>query len=409
MHTPNINYTLKHDLCTGCGLCSGGCSLGAISTVVKNGRFLPTIDESKCRNFKGCHRCYDVCPGVGVNLVQCATESKYSDSLIGQFHSCYVGYSSDNDLRYHAASGGATSQFLIWLLENDKIDGVVVSKFDKGYSLKVKSFIARTKDEILAAKSSKYAPVSFHEAVIELKEAPNGRYVVVGLPCHIHGFRKLEKIDKKIASKIVGHFAIFCSASRTFYFTEYLMKERGIKLSDVDYLAYRDRGNLGGLVVQGKDIDYYQDYRKYCHPLRSIFNPRRCLLCIDHYGELADISFGDINIPPYNNNKIGINSIIVRDGQWNSLLMEAKQSGCIHLEEVESAEINKSQPSAKMKKGRNMRFVYMLSKFGFVTPEYDTKVNKYGKNDILKYIINRLLQFVGRHKSLWPFIKITKK
>ena len=278
--------------------------------------------------------------------------------------------------------------------------GVVVSKFDKGYSLKVKSFIARTKDEILAAKSSKYAPVSFHEAVIELKEAPNGRYVVVGLPCHIHGFRKLEKIDKKIASKIVGHFAIFCSASRTFYFTEYLMKERGIKLSDVDYLAYRDRGNLGGLVVQGKDIDYYQDYRKYCHPLRSIFNPRRCLLCIDHYGELADISFGDINIPPYNNNKIGINSIIVRDGQLNSLLMEAKQSGCIHLEEVESAEINKSQPSAKMKKGRNMRFVYMLSKFGFVTPEYDTKVNKYGKNDILKYIINRLLQFVGRHKSL---------
>ena len=83
MHTLNINYTLKHDLCTGCGLCSGGCSLGAISTVVKNGRFLPTIDESKCRNFKGCHRCYDVCPGVGVNLVQCATESKYSDSLIG--------------------------------------------------------------------------------------------------------------------------------------------------------------------------------------------------------------------------------------------------------------------------------------------------------------------------------------
>lgn len=408
---PNITYTLKSDLCTGCGICSGACPSDAINIIVKNGRFLPSVRNNKCLNAKGCHRCYDVCPGHGLDFSKYVIESPslHNDKLIGQYHSCFVGYSTNQELRYHSASGGMVSQFLIWLLENDKIDGAVVTRFDKSNSLKVKSFVARTKEDILSAKSSKYAPVSFHEVIKELKEAPEGRYVVVGLPCHIQGLRKLEKVDKKIASKVVGHFAIYCSASRTFNFTEYVMKERGIKLDKVDYLAYRDCGNQGGLVVKGDGFDYYQDYRKYCHPLKSIFNPRRCLFCIDHYGELSDISFGDINIAPYNYDKIGINSLIVRNPLWHSLLQEACKSECICLKEIAANEINKSQPSAKMKKGRNMRFIYMMNKFGYRVPQYDTHINEFGKSDVLRYMMNRGQQFVGRHRLLWPIIKFIKK
>ena len=410
----NINYTLKHDLCTGCGICEGACPSGAITTVVKNGRFLPSIDDILCKNSKGCHRCYDACPGVGVNLIKMAKDyftdgGTLEDKMCGRYLKCFTGYSNDYDVRYHSASGGMVSQFLIWLLENNKIDGAIVSRFEKSNPLKVKSFIARTKEDVLAAKSSKYAPVSMHDAVKELKAAPEGKYVFVGLPCHIQGFRKLEAIDKKLASKVIGHFAIYCSASRTFNFTEYVMKERGIRMDDIDYLAYRDCGNQGGLVVKGKNIDYYQDYRKYCHPLKSIFNPRRCLLCIDHYGELSDISFGDINIAPYNEDKIGINSIIVRTPIWHALLKEARDARSIHLDVIGASEVNQSQPSAKMKKGRNMRFVYMLHYFGCVVPQYDTNANYYGKSDVLQYIMNRVQQFIGRHRFLWPIIKIIKK
>lgn len=409
--TPNINYTLNNNLCTGCGICSGACPSNAIDTIIKNGRFLPVVNDSKCNNTIGCHRCYDVCPGHGIDISKYVIESPslHNDKFIGLFNGCYVGYSTNNDLRYHAASGGLVTQFLIWLLENKKIDGALVTKFDKNNPLKVKSFIAKTKDEILAAKSSKYAPVSFHNVVKELREVPEGKYVVVGLPCHIQGFRKLEKIDRRIASKVIGHFAIYCSASRTFNFTEYVMKERGIKLDKVDYLAYRDCGNQGGLVVKGEGIDYYQDYRKYCHPLKSIFNPRRCLFCIDHYGELSDISFGDINISPYNQDKIGVNSIIVRNSTWNSLLQEAYKSGCIYIKEIEATEINKSQPSAGMKKGRNLRFIYMMNKFGYIVPQYDTQINKFDKSDILKFLVNRVQQFIGSHRILWPLIKLIKK
>lgn len=43
---PNINYTLKHDLCTGCGICEGVCPNEAITTIIKNGRFLPSLSSS---------------------------------------------------------------------------------------------------------------------------------------------------------------------------------------------------------------------------------------------------------------------------------------------------------------------------------------------------------------------------
>lgn len=410
---PNITYTVKHDLCCGCGICEGECPTKAISIVAKKGVFTPVIDADKCNNEKGCHRCYDTCPGLGFNLkeesLKVFERDLHEDYKVGRYLKAYVGYSCDGDLRYHAASGGLLTQFLIWLLDNKKIDGAVVTRFDRNSDYKVSTFIATKREDLLSAKSSKYSPVTMSGIIRQLKSKEGQRFVVVGLPCHIQGFRKAEQSDKLLREKIIGHFSIFCSSSRSFYFTEYLMKERNIALDKVDYLAYRDRGNQGGIVIKGENIDYYQDYRKYCHPLKSIFVPRRCLLCVDHYGEMADLSFGDINISPYNEDKVGINSLIVRNSTWNNLLQAAVTLGVISLKETDIMDVNKSQPSATMKKGRNMEFIQFLRKLGKKVPEYDVaKPQSVSFKTVIQYAMNRMQQFVGRHKSLWHLIKIIK-
>ena len=41
---------------------------------MKKGCFRPIVDNEMCLNNKGCHRCYDVCPGIGVNLQQLTRE-----------------------------------------------------------------------------------------------------------------------------------------------------------------------------------------------------------------------------------------------------------------------------------------------------------------------------------------------
>ncbi len=252
---PNINYTLRSDLCTGCGICEDACPKGAISTIVKDGRFVPEVDDSMCINSSGCHRCHDVCPGIGVNLLgiakECFTDRNVKeDKMCGKYIQCFTGYSNDYDIRYHSASGGMVSAFLIWLLENNKIDGAVVTRFDKENPLLVDSFVATTRNDIISARSSKYSPVSLHSTAKSIKNAIGTRYVVVGLPCHIQGFRKLMSIDKVLKGKIIGLFAIYCSCGRTFYLTENVFKERGINKKQLTYFQYRDEGCLGKMVAK---------------------------------------------------------------------------------------------------------------------------------------------------------------
>ena len=423
----NINKTLHNDLCTGCGVCEGACPFDAITTVVEKGNFRPKIDSSKCKN---CGRCIKACPGLGVGLVCLAdkyqSETTCHNKMVGRSEKCFTGYSNDFEVRYHSASGGMVSQFLIWLLENKKIDGAVVTRFDQENSLLVKTFIATTREDIIAARSSKYAPVTLNRAVQDIKAASGSRYVIVGLPCHIQGLRKLMEIDKKLRDKVVGLFGIYCSCGRSFYMTEQVFKERGIPKDKITYFQYRDEGCLGKMVVKVPEGDantirvinnnsesvlsnevrsYKEHYQSYYHPLRSFFIPRRCLFCIDHYAELSDISFGDIHIKPYSDDKIGVNSIIVKNKTWLSLLEECQKAGAIYLDEVPFKTISDSQKMSFKKKGRNGAFINIGKKLGWVVPQYDVDyLRQPTMHDWLDYVQNRGQQFLGRHKALWPLI-----
>lgn len=413
---PNISYTVNHDLCTGCGICSSACPSHAITIVVESGRFLPKIDDDLCKNDKGCHRCFDVCPGIGVNLKHIAEsqftdENVKSDKLVGRYLKCFVGYSNDYNIRYHSASGGMVSQFLIFLLDKGYIDGAVVTAFDSKNDLLVRSYIATTAEEVLLAKSSKYGPVSLHEAAVDIKNATGSRYVVVGLPCHIEGFRKLEQCDKKVKEKIIGYFSIYCSSGRTFYLTEHVFKERNIKKDNLKYFSYRDEGCLGSMVAVEMDGHKTMDrYQNYYHPLRSFFVPRRCLFCIDHYGELGDISFGDIHIDPYIEDKVGINSLVVRKKIWLDWLLEAQNDGYLTLNEISVDVLNSSQIMAYRKKGQNGEFINLNRMLGRVVPKYDVDyLRKPSIKAWISYTHTRIQQIIGSHKCLWWSISFLKK
>ena len=432
MTISNINYTIHHDLCLGCGICQSACPSNAINIIIKNGRFIPQVNETKCKNDKGCHRCHDGCPGLGVDLQRIAKEQfadkqTKTDKRVGRYLKCFTGHSNNEDIRYHCASGGMVSQFLIFLLEKGYIDGAAVTAFDPKNELLVRSYIAHNREEVLQAKSSKYAPVSLHGMAQAIKQENGTKYVIVGLPCHIQGFRKLEAIDRKLREKMIGHFAIYCSSGRTFYLTEHVFKERGIRKEDLTYFAYRDEGCLGSLVAQQrrgirvansnsetalyeKDEVYKERFQNYYHPLRSFFIPRRCLFCIDHYGELGDVCFGDIHIKPYMDDKIGINSLVVRKQQWLDLLKDAQSEGFITLDEIPVETLNASQQMAGKKKGRNERFIVLNKRLGRVMPEYDVPLpKKIGAKTVLDYLQNRIQQFLGRHKSLWWLVSKLKK
>lgn len=417
----NITYTLKNHLCTGCGICEDVCPKQAIAIVRTKGEHRPTLDPTLCLGDK-CGRCLKVCPGAGIELVGIAKErfteaQVQEDKYIGRYVGLHTGYSLDEGIRYHSASGGMVSQFLIYLLDKKIIDGAVVTGYGDDHITPM-SYIARTAEEVINARSSKYCPVALNKVGNEIARA-EGKYVVVGLPCHIQGFRKRAAIDRKFRERVIGYFSIYCSSGRTFNAQDYIFRHYGVEKNNIKYFAYRDEGCLGKLTIQhnygGERFESLQKisipFTSYYGPLlRSFFKPHRCLMCIDHYGELADVCFGDIHIEPYSQDEVGISSWITRTAYWEEQFQQAAKEGYIHMDNVPAKVLNDSQAVMLYPKKRRAQAVVNIDRLlGRKSPHYDKAFEKPRLKDYISEMVCLAQQFVGKRKYLWFLIDLINK
>jgi coenzyme F420 hydrogenase subunit beta len=404
----SIEQTVKNSLCTGCGLCEDVCPFSAIS--IKRGvENTPVVNHEKCVE---CGKCLKVCPGIGCELNRLAKasfpdENTVHDRYIGYYLETYIGYSNNYEIRFHGASGGILSQFLIYLLEKKVIQGAVVTRFSLNSPMKPEPFIATTREEILSARSSKYCPVSLNGMTKKILDF-EGKVVVVGLPCHIQSLRKRLEFDRKLKEKIVGLFSIYCSSNRNFNAQEFLLNYYGIHRDDVKKFAYRDDGCLGNMKLYTSPSSPLLDipFIDYYGALRSFFKPRRCLSCIDHYGELADVNFGDIHIAPYTEDAVGISSVVVRSSDYQRLLLQAADEGVLHLETINHTIVNESQKEMLYPKQRRVKAIMSMDRLLFrKTAVYDKELDKPRLKDYISEVLCNCQRFVGKHPSLWFIIR----
>lgn len=411
MAKQNIKITVKNGLCFGCGVCQDTCPKHCIK-IQKGSENQPQAEDENCIE---CGRCLKVCAGRGIDINNKAAllfrDKEIKNNIyLGKYLNCYKGYSTENETRYHSAAGGCLSQFLVWLLEKGEIDGAVVTKFRDDSPMTPDTFIARTREEVLSGKSSKYCVVSMEGILTEIKKT-HGRYVVVGLPCHIHAMRKCMDVDKTIRERIVGCFAIFCSSNKTMDSQRYLLYRYRVDKNKLENFAYRDNGCLGSMYFRdgnGQNIVEPIYYLDYYLGMRAFFSVPRCGLCNDFFGELADVAFGDLNTGKKDDDPIGINSLIARTKRWDDLLKKCVEDGDLHLETIDEEMMTKAQGYCKAgKKGpgfyANMKVRKLLGK---TVPEYDNLLDiKPGIKDYAKVFASSVQRFIGKHEVLWPIIK----
>lgn len=398
---PSVAFCAKYNLCVGCGVCSDVCLNHAISIEKVNGLNKPVVDAIICKNDKGCSRCFDVCPGQGIDLNKrnhdlFDNNGALKDEKIGLYQECFIAHSCDEDIRYHAASGGCTSTFLIYLLERGYINGAVVTRFSTDDPFKPEPFIATTKEEILQAKSSKYIPVSMNGIATKVK-AFEGKVAVVGIPCHIQGFRKLASLDKKFSEKIFAYIGLFCSSFNDDRSIDRICKMHSINKPQTSIFTFRDEGCMGVLKATYKDGSVCRvPYSKYKTPLRSFYKPERCLSCIDHFAKLADISFGDISVLPYSNDKIGSNSVVVRSNDIDKIFNDALAQNQISAQKVDVSEIKRGQVILPYRESVFIGVQKIRLFLGLPVVKYDFEFNqKVSIKSVLlvaKYKIQRILK-----------------
>lgn len=409
MKNNNVKFTIQNQMCTGCGICEDVCPKHCISIKRMNGEHRPVLDDVVCNK---CGKCLRVCPGVGIEFqkYQVASESVKKDKFIGKYVGLHTGYALDEDIRYHSASGGMVSQFLIYLLEKRVIDGAVVTGYKKDH-ITPYTYIARSREEIIKARSSKYCPVAFNKVGNKIATLTEGKYVIVGTPCHIQGFRKRMSIDRKLRERIIGLFAIYCSSGRTFNGQDFLFQHYGVKKNDIQYFAFRDHGCMGYLTINAAEKNISIPFNQYYGSmLRSFFKLHRCLTCIDHYGELADVCFGDIHIHPYDKDKIGTSSWITRTYFWEEQFRNAVRDGYIRMDDIDAETMNRGQATMLYPKSRRAHAVMNMDRMlGRAVPQYDRILAQPSIKDYMSEIICHCQRFLGRHRGLWWIIELISK
>lgn len=384
----NISQVVKNGLCTGCGTCLALCPEGAIKLKIeeKKGIYIPEVNEDRCND---CNICYKVCPGHSVDFKQLNLEifgKGSEDILIGNYLNCYIGHSTNYNIRYNSASGGLITQLLLFALEEKIIDGALVTRMRMNKPLEPEPFIARTKEEIIEACGFKYCPVPANVALKEILNSEEGeRFAVVGLPCHIHGIRKAEQINKRLRKRVALHLGIFCNHAPNFWGIKLLLEKLKIRENEVIKLDYRGEGWPGYMKISKKEgelllllPDYWSFIGTY------FFYPTRCLMCTDAVCELADISFGDAWLPELSNDKIGTSLVISRSETGEEVLRNTKSKNEAELSAVNSNRIIQSQSGVLYLKKKGFSTFKRLFKH---TPEYKGQKNVDLDPDIIDHLL----------------------
>jgi coenzyme F420 hydrogenase subunit beta len=322
-HEDNVSGIVRDGLCIGCGTCAAVCPEQAIRLVDDDFfGYTVDIDEQICNR---CGLCLSCCPSHDLSPYQLPATSGV-EKYLGNLRGTYLGYSLDSSARFEASSGGLASELVALACEAGIVDGAIVTRMNAEKPLKAEPYLAKTADEIRAARGSKYnlSPVGL--AIREILRE-SGKFAVVGLPCHLHAVSRATAAMPELDSKIVLRIGLFCHRTAYPAATEFMLRREGLAVSEVESVAYKGEGWPGSMRVQLKSGEmrfFYSPYyfRLYFHP--PFFTPRRCFVCVDSTAQLADVSLGDAWLPQLAEiDRLGTSAITVRTDTGEALLTDA--------------------------------------------------------------------------------------
>lgn len=328
---------VKAGLCTDCGTCAAVCVKQAVKM-----NYETEEPEMAGECAPRCQICLDTCPGKDINLPQLnrvafGREPGAAEGLLGVSQAFLKGYAADSQVRDGGAGGGVISALLIYALERGVIDGAVVTGMGQP-PWRVVPRTATSRQEVTASAGSHYSVVPTNSVISKAMGDGLKRLGAVGLPCHVHGLRKIQAAGrpKQIGNAIKFVIGLFCAVNSTYRGTEHVIEELcGVPLEQVAKVEYRGGAYPGNFQVTTRDGRLVAITSPQRRIITSWFSRDRCLMCYDYSNELADISVGDYFHADMKRGVAGWSVIVVRSDTGRRLLEEAQAAHYLYVEPVE--------------------------------------------------------------------------
>jgi coenzyme F420 hydrogenase subunit beta len=334
-------------LCGKCGGCYSFCSAGELNALEIGENGLPQYgDENNCVK---CGICYLICPQITALNDDLKVRFGWKPP-IGSYQHLSSARTKEQKVKGVCTDGGVVTSILLYLLDNNLIEGAIVSK-KKGPFLREPT-IAFTRDDIISSAGSHYTESSHLEelagkystyspilpAVKSMEKKYLRNIAIVGTPCQINTIKKMQCLGILPAHLIEYAIGLFCIENFSFndLARERLEKKLDLDLADVQKLNIKD----DFIITLSNGITIHV-------PLEEVDIVARpaCLACSDFANEYADISMGGLG------SSEGYTTTIIRTDKGMDIYRNALQQGYIKAVEykgIDERKISKTKMLAKI-------------------------------------------------------------
>ncbi len=344
----SITDVAERQLCTGCGVCAA-VQPGVITMVddIEFGR-RPIISEgSEAVSTDLALAC---CPGIELSHGPDPEGAEPSvRNQWGPVIAVWEGYAADAEIRHRGSSGGAATAIALHCIEAEDMHGVLHTRARDDVPYLNHTVFSTTRDELLAATGSRYAPASPCDGLALIRDAP-GPSVFIGKPCDVAATRKARRQDARLDEQLGLTIGIFCAGTPTTRGTLEMLRAMGVDdPSTLTSLRYRGNGWPGNAVARtvtedGEEVEAELTYDESWGALLGPHRQWRCYVCADHSGEFADVAVGDPWYIEPDGTDPGRSLIVARSERGRRLVEAAISAGALVAHRVRADSLSAAQP-----------------------------------------------------------------
>jgi coenzyme F420 hydrogenase subunit beta len=339
-----IDSVVANGFCSGCAACAGIAGENTVKMSISRQGYLRPVFLNQLSPQQS-EKINNVCPGIRIE--RASTEVPYH-AIWGALSSVRTAHSTDAEIRRVGSSGGVISALALFLLETRKVDFVAQIAVSIDDPLVNRIQQSRTRDDVLRAAGSRYAPAAPLEMIEEFLNSGE-RFAFIGKPCDVAALRALARVDNRVNRQVPFMISFMCAGVPSFHGTHALLERMGVATEDLSQFRYRGDGWPGNARAVTRDGRVEEmDYNSSWGNVLNRHLQFRCKICPDGTGELADIVcadawYGKDGYPDFDE-RDGRSLLLARTATGEKLVSDAMSARVIDGSDLAVVDIASMQP-----------------------------------------------------------------